>query len=81
METISLWFKTDEEREQKCREICAAGQFIRGREGHEYWRRLGEIRHIYTFLMKDKTILRLIGLPQRPGMFSHLEEMEKQIKP
>ena len=60
------------EREQQVKALCESGTVKRGREGFEYWRQFGEVRHVYAFLMKDGSRVRLIGPGQSPSMFSPL---------
>jgi len=76
-------FESDEEREAECRRICESGEVKRGREGHELWAQFGEVRHVYAFLMRDGSRLRLIGPRQSPALFSPLRGkygIEKAVK-
>ena len=80
MKTESKVYVSDEERERDCREILARHEWSRAKEGHEFWRRFGEVRHVYAFLMKDGSRKRIVGPPQRPSMFSDLKSLERTVK-
>ena len=37
------WFDTDEAKDKACRDLLATGTVAEGVEGHEFWRRFGEV--------------------------------------
>ena len=74
------FFNNESDREIACKELCESGKVKRGREGHEFWRKLGEVRHIYAFLLTDGTSVRLISKPMPSGTFDNLTTLERTIK-
>lgn len=70
----------DGEREAACKAICESGNVKRGREGHEYWRALGEVRHVYAFLMKDGSRIRLVSGARSPALYGNREQLERTVR-
>jgi hypothetical protein len=69
--SISL---TDEQHEQASLKVAFSGDVTEGREGWEFWRALGEMRHVYAYRLKNGSKLRLVGPPHNPALFSNRSE-------
>ena len=80
MRTKSKVYADDESREADCKAVLEGRLWSKAREGHEFWRESGEVRHVYAFLMKDGSRLRLVGPRQSPAMFSGLKAMERTVR-
>jgi hypothetical protein len=66
----SKTYENDEARDRDCKEICKSGLAIASREGWEFWRAFGEMRHVYAFLLKGGKRIRLVGPARSPTSFS-----------
>lgn len=77
--TFTAYPKDDETADALSRRVLDSGRVDAGREGHEYFRQLGEVRHVFA-LRLGAYRLRIVG-PGRPpaGQFSNLRALERQI--
>lgn len=66
--------RTDLEHERAALAIASSRTVVEGKEGWEYWRALGEMRHVYAYRLKDGSTVRLVSPPHSPALFSNRSE-------
>lgn len=59
--------------------LSQSGHVTAGREGYEYSRQLGEVRHVYAYLLRSVRV-RVVGPARAPaGQFSNLPALERRV--
>ena len=77
---LTEMFTTEEARDARLKEIQESGDVETGREGHEFWPQVDQLRHVYAFRMKNGDRYRLIGPPRSRAGFSNLMSRTKEIE-